>query len=359
MRKFLLTLVLTILLASRAFAFDSVEIHDGRTLTEFWTNRNINGESILMTAAEISQLNSRFQFNALKSYGDDVRYAVTSESAQLRDEPNDELDFKTLDPLEPMVVLEESEDARFYRIETRDLAGWINAGAVSFTNREIWQKYLEPEKFLVVTSNQKVVNIGSSFQIKFRMGAKIPIQSFDAQSGKYIARMIFDVNQTLNEIPVRISADDSVHLGYLDCTENNFIRQAIKCLGDESLDSYEFTAAVYRTMGIELPRDYRQERVLPVRMQLSSFSPSDRLKRISVAKPGAIIFAPGHAMMLLGIDSNKPVVIQSLAAHFEFDEYGVRTRDSIERVIISNLDFLNSQGTEILNWTTSVGEIRK
>ena len=360
MKKIFLTIAALILLTARSFAFDPVEIHDDRSRAEFWISKNSDGEQILLTQEEISQINSRFQFNALKSYDDEnVQFAVTSESAELRSEPNPDLEFKTLDPLEPIVVLEKNPEGTFYRIETKDLAGWINARAVSFTNRETWLKFLEPEKFLVVTSNKKIVNIGSSFQIEFRMGSKIPIQSFDAKSGKYIARMIFDVNQTLNEIPVRINDDDSIHLGYLDCTENNFIRQAIQCLGDNQLDSYEFTAAVYRTMGLELPRDYRQERALPIRMQFTNLSPAEKSTRISVARSGAIIFAPGHAMMFLGMNSNKPIVIQSLDAYFTFDEYGIRTKNSIDRVVISNLDFLNSKGASILQWSTSVGEIRK
>ena len=70
MKKFLLTIVALIFLTSESFAFDPVEIHDDRSRAEFWTSKNSNGDQILLTQDEISQINSRFQFNALKSYDD-------------------------------------------------------------------------------------------------------------------------------------------------------------------------------------------------------------------------------------------------------------------------------------------------
>ena len=393
MKTYFLILMAWLIFSNVAFAFDQIELHDEKSRAGYWTSKNPSGENILLTNAEILEINASMIQHDLKSYPDkisvdavrekilqcpnkfsevdsipnncdfeqitgEVLFAVTSEQAELRSIPDSAAKFQTIDPLIAVVVLAESIDCRFYFVESKDFAGWIDAGKVSFTDRATWLKFYEPENFLVVTSNKKFVPIGTSFGVWLRMGSKIPLESLQKRSGRYRALVVFDVNQHLNEIPVSISDDESVSLGFLDCTENNLIRQAFKYLGDDEVDSYELTSNIYRTVGIELPRNYRQEKLMPVQINLTGAEEYDRLQRIFFARPGAIIYEPGHAMMYIGRDLNSPIVIHALDKYFTFDS-GVREENFVNRVIMSKLDFFNQHEINALHFSTSIGELIK
>ena len=97
-----------------------------------------------------------------------ARYAVTTERTNLKLLPThknyfDDRDFRhydglqgtVLNPAEPVIVLWESRDRAFAFVRARNYTGWASLGSIAFTNRDTWERYVNPEHFLVVTAAQK------------------------------------------------------------------------------------------------------------------------------------------------------------------------------------------------------------
>lgn len=310
-----------------------------------------------------------------------VRYALTTQRLNLRllpetdgwfESPNDtrydDLQGTAVDPAEPVAVLWESLDKKFVFVEMRNYAGWIDAGHLAYVERDKWLTYVTPKNFLVVTANQKRVHVGGAWSVLFQMGSRIPLKSGELNAnGRFTALIPVDVNGVLNEAAVEIAPDNTVHQGWLPCTKNNFVRQAFRFLGDEygwggmndSVDCSSFVADVYRTMGIELPRDAdQQELAMPKLTKLEGHPTTDRWQKVRQAMPGSLLFKPGHVMMYLGEDTaNVPLVIHAASSYFTFDG-GVGQKHYIRRVLVSDLHYQNSRQVETIDGLTAIGSLR-
>ena len=311
-----------------------------------------------------------------------VRYALTAERTNLRllptrknyfDDPDfrhyDDLQGTALDPAEPVIVLAESRDGAFAFVRTRNYMGWVSRGAIAFADRPQWEHYVQPRDFLVVTANKKDVPVGGAWHVLFQMGSVIPLRSPELQpDGTWLALVPVEVNGVMHEAEVKIPDDGTVHKGWLPCTKNNFVRQAMRFLGDvygwggmeDSVDCSSFVGDVYRSMGLELPRDAdQQELAMPRSMDLSGLSTAERLKELKKAPVGSLLFKPGHVMMYLGEDdSGTPLAIHSASSYFTFHN-GKGQKHYIRQVLVSDLHYQNGRGVETIDGITSIGFLGK
>ncbi|MBQ7515037.1 MAG: SH3 domain-containing protein [Schwartzia sp.] len=258
----------------------------------------------------------RFAFPAKKAH---IRYLPESSPwyEDAYDWTYDLLQGFTANAGEPLAVLAESRDKKFCFVEARQHVGWVDVRELVFAPREQWMKYADPEHFLVITANRKKIEAGGSV-LTFRMGDRLPlVQPEPQEDGTWLV----SVPTALAEVPVRVPADDTVHKGWLPCSENNLIRQSFRFLGDifgwggmqESVDCSLFTACVYRSVGVELPTDsVDQQLAMPWSVELEGMGAEEQLAFIKTLRPGDTLYAEGHAMMYLGRDdSGKPRIVQS------------------------------------------------
>ncbi|MBR1398068.1 MAG: SH3 domain-containing protein [Selenomonadaceae bacterium] len=399
----LLTFVFTITLiwiANASVASASIEIADERATPEYWIERNPSGDNILLNSAQIEQLNAqmrdkdryaadlanypevlsadrvkalikiaegKYLSNLYLVTGDvQVRYAVTVERGDIRLLPKglsgdkyDSLQGTAIDPAEAVAVLIESADGRYVFVQSRNYVGWLDKSKIAFTDRETWLTYVNPEDFLVVINNKKTIDVNGK-NILFQMGSVIPIVDASANDDVWIMRLPTSVNGQLEEVNVPIAMyDESINKGWLACTENTFIRQAFKFLGDvygwggidDSVDCSAFVSDVYRSMGIEIPRDAnRQEACAPIWAVFNNVSTAERFDIVGRAPSGSLLFKPGHVMMRLGNDDNgSPLVIHSASSYFS----GGR-KIYIRKVIVSDLHYKNGSGVETINGLTGI-----
>ena len=306
------------------------------------------------------------------------RYALTTERTNMRLLPTpqnyyddasflhyDILQGTALDPAEPLIVLHTSADGAFAFCQSRHYTGWVSLGSMAITDRKHWQRYVNPKDFLVVTANKKVVAVGGAWKVLFQMGSVIPLANDKPQADNtWLAYVPVEVNGVLTEAKVKITNDDTVHKGFLPCTKNNFIRQSLKFLGDvygwggmeDSVDCSSYVEAVYRSMGLEIPRDAdQQELAMPQSLSFAGLSTSQRWAKMQDVPAGALIFKPGHVMMYLGHDDNgNPLVIHSASSYFTFAN-GERQKHYIRKVLVSDLHYQNGKAVETIDGITSVG----
>ena len=193
---FVISLLIFLVIASTNVSAAALEITDSRATANYWINRNPHGDSIILTPEQIKTFNtfilgrdnymadlanypsslSASEVNALikkgeyKSYtgshdvsnGIDIRYAVTVERGDIRLQPKDwdgdnydRLQGTAIDPAEAVAVLLESPDGKFVFVQSRNYLGWLNKSKIAFTDRDTWLKYVQPQDFIVITSNKK------------------------------------------------------------------------------------------------------------------------------------------------------------------------------------------------------------
>lgn len=307
----------------------------------------------------------------------DVRYGVVTMRTNMRLLPTskyyfddksfqhyDDLQGTALDPCEPLLVLHTSKDGAFAFAIGRYYKGWVSLGAIGFTDRAVWEKYVSPENFLVVTDHKKKVHVGGAWNVLFQMGSIIPLKSSVPQGGFYQAIIPVEINGHLSEAVVPVKVDSTVNLGYLPCTPNNFVRQSLKFLGDvygwggmeESVDCSSFVQDIYRSMGILIPRDAdQQELAMNYSVSLAGLDTAARYQKAAEAPVGALFFKPGHVMFYLGKDAKGNfLVIHSASSYFTFA--GNKSKKHyIRRVLVSDLNFQNGKAVRTIDGMTSIG----
>ena len=306
----------------------------------------------------------------------EIRYALTTDRTNIRllpeeegwfesatDKQYDQLQATVIDPSEPVVVLVDSQDKNFVFVESRTYAGWVKPSALAFTDRQTWLKYAAPQNYLTVIASRKTIPSGKAF---YQMGGRVLLRAADLQKDGTWAINVptVDANGILIEQGLNIPNDKFVVKGALACSENNLIRQAFRFLGEgygwggleKNVDCSSFVQDVYRSVGIELPRDTnRQEKAMARSISLKGMNRAQRLDILKKSKPGSLLFAPGHVMMYLGTDDNgEPLVIHALSSYFTFDG-GQTAKHYVRKIIVSDLHFMNSQKVEMIDNLTSVG----
>lgn len=396
---FFAVLMLMLLINTKTFAA-GIEITDQRATPEYWTAKNPDGDKLLFTTRQIERLNAeilqRDSYAAdLKNYPetitadnlrariqkliDDVRlvgspsvmanrnldaltdskitYAVTTERVDIRLLPqpptgdiSDQIQGTALDPAEAVAVLWESKDGKFSFVQARYYFGWVNKSALAFTDRATWLTYVEPQNFLVVTANKKFANVNGKM-IRFQMGAKIPLQSTEMVNNTWTARLPLAENNKLKEYPAKVLNDENVSTGFLTPTTNNFIRQSFRFLGDvygwgglkNSVDCSAFVQDVYRSMGINIPRDAdMQASCVPLVSVFNNVTHAERVDIVRRAPTGALLLIPTHVMLKLGNDdSGTPIVIHAIGG-------------STRKVIVSDLNFQSANGAAMIDRLTDI-----
>lgn len=305
-----------------------------------------------------------------------LRYGIVTERANLRllpeaagwfesagDTHYDTLQATALDPAEPVAILADSHDGKFFFVASRYYDGWLAKSSLGLTDRDTWLGYVQPADFAVVTANKKRIAAPGGRSLLFQMGAKIPVRS--AESGRLQLRLPGAEAGKLREELVTLPADDTLHHGFLPCTENNFIRQGFRFLGDvygwggldDSVDCSAFVADVYRSMGVEIPRDANQQaKSMPDVTDLSGMSEEERLAALSRCRPGTLLANNTHVMMYLGEDADgTPIVLQSMSSWFSFgSDYG---KHYLRKVIASTATFLNASGNPYIDGVHYLGPL--
>ncbi|MBQ7476116.1 MAG: SH3 domain-containing protein [Selenomonadaceae bacterium] len=383
-------------MASDVFA--AIEITDERATAEYWTKRNPRGDEIIFPAQEIKTFNEKIilgdDYSAdlydypqtipttkflklLKKATNDVnvktnpatsadtnsglpavivvRYAVTLERVNLRLSPVDwngdrfdPLQGTAVDPAEAVAVLRKSTDGKFFFVQTRNYFGWIEKSKLAFTTRETWLNYVKPKNFLVVTANKKFVEVDGK-KILFQMGAKIPLDK-KIDDGEFWRAILPTVEGgKLKQTVIKIPKDDTVNKGFLPCTTNNFIRQSFKFLGDpygwgglyDSVDCSAFVSDVYRSMGIEIPRDAdRQSKLMPNASVFDGKNFDERIEILKRSPTGSLLHKKGHVLMLLGSDDEgTPIAIHAASSYYLDDK-----KIYVSKVLVSALDEPNDYG---------------
>jgi hypothetical protein len=119
---------------------------------------------------------------------------------------------------------------------------------------------------------------------------------------------------------------------------------------------------VYRSFGVQLPRNTRDQSVSPA-IDRISFSEADdhehRLAALRDLETGDLIYIPGHVMMVIGHERGVPYVIHDTAGISYRDGGGAVTRVPLNGVSVTPLTpLLLGKEQPMIDRITSILRIR-
>ncbi len=328
--------------------------------------------SYLMSKTEKERLLS--ERNLTEIFEDNkVQYGVVVRRSNLRTLPTmegifesaedkefDYLQETAVDPSEPVVILHESKSKEFYFVQMRNYYGWVLKKDIALANREMWLTYVQPNRFLTVLTD-KIVLQSVNEAIIYQMGSKIKLAE-SAESFYEVILPTRNADGKLIEISQNIAKTIGLIEGNLPYTKNNIIQQSFKFLQEpygwgglkNSVDCSSFIADIYRSFGIELPRNAdEQELTAGKYIPMASMSSEERLDTLKQLNAGDVIFFDGHVMLYLGMTNGTPYIIHSLGSH-TLHQNGTKEKVRVMKVVVSDLSLKRYSGISFLDALTGV-----
>jgi cell wall-associated NlpC family hydrolase len=280
-----------------------------------------------------------------------ARYGLVVRRADLRAFPTRMRAFRTPEEVDidrfqesavfpgtPVVIVHTSKDGEWLFVVTPRYRAWIERDLVAEGTAAQVFEYTRKAPHLVVTgSTVRTVFTPEDprvSELQLDMGVRLPLltewpddQPVNGQHpsmGHVVELPVRSESGALQFTAALLprAADVSTH--YLPFTEANLVRQSFKFLGERygwghsynARDCSGFVSEVYRSFGLQLPRNTRDQAVSTAfeRIALSPTDPLEqRLELLRSLRVGDLVFVPGHVMMVIGHERGVPYVIHDTA----------------------------------------------
>jgi cell wall-associated NlpC family hydrolase len=246
----------------------------------------------------------------------------------------DRFQENALFPGTPVAIAHSSRDGAWLFIVGALYSAWIERDAVAEGGRDEVFAYTRKTPYLVVTGAKvhtvftperpEVSNVLLEMGTRVPLLADWPVEAPVNGQHPYTAHVIElpyrDAEGALRFSPALLPRSQEVRSDYLPLTRENIIRQAFKFLGErygwghsyDARDCSGFVSEVYRSFGVTLPRNTRDQGVSPAFNRVTLTATDDHDRRVELlrqAQVGDLIYIPGHVMMVIGQERNGPYVI--------------------------------------------------
>jgi hypothetical protein len=326
-----------------------------------------------------------------------TRYGMVVRRADLRTFPTRTRVFSTTDDTDidrfqenalfsgtPVVIAHASGDGEWLFVVSALYNAWIEKSAVAEGRREAIFAYAQKSPYLVVTG-AKAHTVYTPERpelsgLQLEMGARVPllpewpIETPVNGQHPYTAYVI--------ELPYRapdgslefsaalLPRTQEVEGDYLPLTRANILSQGFKFLGErygwgnsyDGRDCSGFVSEVYRSFGVQLPRNSRDQGVSPAFDRIELTDADDHAARVKLlrdAQVGDLIYVPGHVMMVIGHENGEPYIIHDTTGiNFRRDGGDVE-RARLNGVSVTPLlPLLLSDGRPMIDRIYSIQRIR-
>jgi cell wall-associated NlpC family hydrolase len=287
-------------------------------------------------------------------------------------------------PGTPVVIAHASRDGRWLFVVSPRYAAWTQAENIAEGDRAAVFAYVDKTPYRVVTGD-KVRTVFTReepavSEVELDMGTRVPVltdlppdQPVNGQT-PYAAHVIElpirENDGTLAFRPALIQKNADTAGDYLPLTPRNLITQAFKFLGErygwghayDGRDCSGFVSDVYRSMGLEMPRNTSSQGVSPA-FARQAFTPSstheERLRAAMGLKLGDLIYIPGHVMLSLGQWQGQPWVIHDVLGMSYRKADGSIARVKLNAVSVTPLlPMLAGKDSTFIDHMTSIVRMR-
>ncbi|HEU4773040.1 MAG TPA: NlpC/P60 family protein, partial [Lysobacter sp.] len=241
-------------------------------------------------------------------------------------------------PGTPVVITHQSGDGDWLFVVSPRYAAWIEKHHVAEGSADDVFGYVESAPYRIITGGvERTVFTREEprvSQLQLDMGIRVPLAdaSGDFFASDHPVHGQHPYTAHMLSLPVR-NEDGSLAFSpallprradsaadYLPLTSANLVRQGFKFLGErygwghayDARDCSGFVSEIYRSMGVQLPRNTSAQAVSPA-LQHTLFSRADsrarRMAAVANLKVGDLVYIPGHVMMVIGRIDGAPYVI--------------------------------------------------
>ena len=326
-----------------------------------------------------------------------LRYGMAVHRADLRAFPTalrvfhsagdsdiDRFQESALFPGDPLVITHQSADGEWLFVVSQRYAAWIESRHVAEGDREKIFAWGRAEPFLVVTgATEHTVYTPENprvSQVQLEMGVRVPVLAGHppmtvvngqiAAAHHVIELPVRGDDGALSFEPALLPRSADVADDYLPLTEANIIRQSFKFLGERygwghsygTRDCSGFASEIYRSFGVLLPRNTSRQSVTTTlnRLDMGGMDHGQRLQALAEARPGDLIYFPGHVMMMIGHVDGEPFVIHDTSGMSWLpDPEGDLVRLHLNGVVVTPvLPMMSNATTPTVDRITSIQRIR-
>jgi cell wall-associated NlpC family hydrolase len=317
-------------------------------LSERPDEKMFDGDGREIESAVIDDLMTRLALDSLSAR--QTRFGLAVQRADLRRFPSalraydsaddhdiDRFQESALFPGTPVAMIHESRDGLWWFVVSAQYAAWVEKRYVAEGPAEQVFAYARKSPYIVVTgATAKTVftpeRPGVS-DLQLDMGVRVPLMA-DWPAGEPVngqhpyTAYVIELPQraddgTLSFAAALLPRTADVSRDYLPLSRANLLRQGFKFLGERygwghsynARDCSGFVSEVYRSFGIELPRNTRDQAKTPALNRLD-FTEADaherRLAELRNLAIGDLVYIPGHVMMVIGHENGMPYVIHDV-----------------------------------------------
>lgn len=322
----------------------------------------------------------------------EIQYGITVKNTSLRSFPTSTGVYKEIGDVEfdrfqetgcqvaePVVILHESSDKKWFFIQMYNYRGWAKADSIAIVRNKLELfEYLNSSSFIVITGDYVHTQFnpyeeGVSY-IRLDMGNRVPLEDSPLETvgnqtvyGNYVVKL--PIRNSDGELEIKhalISKLQDISLGYLPYTRENILKQIFKLSGcrygwGDSLNGRDCSSTimyVYKTFGFLLPRNGDEQATsLGISITLNENVKLDERKSVfEKMQPGAVIFMPGHVMMYIGTHRGNPYMIHCFYGYGELVDSVYKFRPVNEVAVTSTL-LTTSSGALFINRFSSLLQI--
>lgn len=306
----------------------------------------------------------------------DVRYALVVRRADLRTFPTrlrvfreagdtdiDRFQESALFPGTPVIVLHESRDRQWSFVISPLYAAWIENTHLAEGARDQVFAYAHRTPTLIVTGptvhtvhtpeqpgvSELQLDMGVRVPLLSEWPADKPVNGQHPYTSWVIQLPIRGADGKLELVPALLPKNADVGTEYLPLTRAHLLQQGFKFLGERygwghsynTRDCSGFVSEVYRSFGVELPRNTSDQGVSPALNRIAFTDKDDRAARMKVVRElqvGDLIYIPGHVMMVIGKENGQTYLIHDTTGITYKDGRGQLVRASLNAVSVTPLE---------------------
>jgi cell wall-associated NlpC family hydrolase len=285
----------------------------------------------------------------------------------------------------PVAIAHASRDGHWLFVVSPRYAAWTEKENVAEGSAAQVFGYADKTPYRVITgATERTVftrEVPGVSQLQLDMSTRVPLQTdlptdqpVNGQTpyAAYTLQLpLRDADGKLQFTPALLQKNTDTAADYLPLTRANLIRQAFKFLGErygwghayDGRDCSGFVSDVYRSMGVEMPRNTSKQAISPA-LEHRAFTDKDsRAARIAAAQAlqvGDLVYIPGHVMMVIGQRDGQPYVIHDVGSMSYRKSDGTIARIKLNAVSVTPLlPMLFNDHQTFVDRMTSIVRIRR
>jgi hypothetical protein len=304
-----------------------------------------------------------------------TRYGLVVERALLRTFPTsvrvfsrtgdtdiDRFQEAGLFPGEPVAIMHASRDGQWLFVVSPRYAAWVERKFVAEGPKSTVFEYVARKPYRVVTGgkldtvftpdapavSERQLDMSVRVPLATDLPADKPVNGQSPYASYTVALPVRGADGSLAFSPALIQRNQDTAPDYLPLTRANIVRQAFKFLGERygwghsynGRDCSGFVSDVYRSMGVLMPRNTRDQSISPG-LEHRAFTEADshdaRQKAALALEVGDLVYIPGHVMMVIGRVDGEPYVIHDTGGLSYRQADGTMRRIKLNEVSVSPL----------------------